>query len=129
MLTDNLECKYHSRPVHTLEEIHLLKSRFPKEIIQYNAFLGDQIVGGVTFYMMGHVIHGQYSGTNDIGKQTGAMEAIYEHVMFQDYVNCQYLDFGTSNEGGGSVLNEGLIDHKEGYGGRTVCYDTYEWTL
>ncbi|MBR6827471.1 MAG: GNAT family N-acetyltransferase [Prevotella sp.] len=129
VLTDNLECKYHSRPVHTLEEIHLLKSRFPKEIIQYNAFLGDQIVGGVTFYMMGHVIHGQYSGTNDIGKQTGAMEAIYEHVMFQDYVNCQYLDFGTSNEGGGSVLNEGLIDHKEGYGGRTVCYDTYEWTL
>ena len=47
--------------------------------------------------------------------------------MYHDYANMRYLDFGTSNEQGGLVLNEGLIAHKEGYGGRTVCYDTYEW--
>ena len=114
---------------HTLDEILLLKSRFPDEIVQYNAFLGDEIVGGITFYVMGHVLHGQYSGTNDVGKQLGAMEAIYNQVMYHDYTGMRYLDFGTSNEDGGVVLNEGLIAHKEGYGGRTLCYDTYEWTL
>ena len=77
---------------------------------------------------MGHVLQGQYSGTNDKGKQYGAMEAIYEQVMYRDFPQMRYLDFGTSNEDGGQVLNEGLIAHKEGYGGRTVCYDTYEWT-
>ncbi len=129
ILNDNLKQKFNAQSVHTLEEITLLKSRFPDKIIQYNAWMGDEIVGGITFYVMGHVLHGQYSGTNDKGKQYGAMEAIYNQVMFQDYVHMRYLDFGTSNEEGGRVLNEGLIAHKEGYGGRTVCYDTYEWIL
>lgn len=129
VLNDNLQRKFQAQSVHTLEEIELLKSRFPNEIVQYNAYLGDKIVGGITFYVMGHVLHGQYSGTTDEGKQTGAMEAIYEQVMYHDFTHCRYLDFGTSNEEGGRILNEGLIAHKEGYGGRTVCYDTYEWNL
>ena len=129
VLNDNLQRRFQAQSVHTLEEIELLKSRFPNEIVQYNAYLGDKIVGGITFYVMGHVLHGQYSGTTDEGKQTGAMEAIYEQVMYHDFAHCRYLDFGTSNEEGGRILNEGLIAHKEGYGGRTICYDTYEWNL
>ena len=129
VLNGNLQQKFKAQSVHTLDEILLLKSRFPDNIIQYNAYLGDDIVGGITFYVMGHVLHGQYSGTNDQGKQCGAMEAIYEQVLFHDYAHMRYLDFGTSNEGGGRVLNEGLTDHKEAYGGRAVCYDTYEWNL
>jgi hypothetical protein len=129
ILEDNLLHRFGTRPVHTLQEIELLKSRFPNEIVQYNVYQGDNIVGGITFYVMGHVLHGQYSGTNDVGKQFGAMEAIYEQVMNSDYANCRYLDFGTSNEQGGLILNEGLISHKEGYGGRTICYDTYGWEL
>ena len=129
VLNDNLQRKFQAQSVHTLEEIELLKSRFSHEIIQYNAYLGDEIVGGITFYVMGHVLHGQYSGTTDDGKRLGAMEAIYDQVMYHDYTHMRYLDFGTSNEQGGQVLNEGLIAHKEGYGGRTICYDTYEWEL
>lgn len=129
LLEDNLMKRFSARPVHSLEEMELLKSRFPDEIVQYNAYLEGNIIGGITFYVMNHVLHGQYSGTNDVGKQTGAMEAIYEQVMFHDFCHCRYLDFGTSNEEGGRILNEGLIAHKEGYGGRTVCYDTYEWDL
>lgn len=129
LLNDNLMQKFNAQSVHTLDEILLLKSRFPENIVQYNAFLGDEIVGGITFYVMGHVLHGQYSGTNDKGKKYGAMEAIYDQVMYRDFTHIRYLDFGTSNELGGKVLNEGLIAHKEGYGGRTVSYDTYEWDV
>mgnify|MGYP002623354557 FL=1 len=129
ILNDNLQKKFGASSVHTLDEILLLKSRFPDEIVQYNAWLGDVLVGGITFYVMGHVLHGQYSGTNDTGKELGAMEAIYDQVMYHDYPHIRYLDFGTSNEEGGLILNEGLIAHKEGYGGRTVMYDTYEWKI
>lgn len=129
VLNDNLQKKFQAQSVHTLQEIELLKSRFPDKIIQYSAYCDGKIVGGVTFYVMGHVLHGQYSGTTDEGKRLGAMEAIYDQVMYHDYQHMRYLDFGTSNEQGGLVLNEGLIAHKEGYGGRTVMYDTYEWIL
>ena len=129
VLNDNLQRKFQAQSVHTLQEIELLKSRFPDKIIQYNAYLDDKVIGGITFYVMGHVLHGQYSGTTDEGIRLGAMEAIYDQVMYRDYAHMRYLDFGTSNEQGGLVLNEGLIAHKEGYGGRTVMYDTYEWIL
>lgn len=129
VLEENLRQRFGAKPVHSLQEILLLKSRFPQLIKQYNAYVGDMLVGGITFYVMGHVLHGQYSATNDVGKECGAMEAIYQQVIDSDFAYCRFLDFGTSNEQGGLVLNEGLIAHKEGYGGRTVCYDTYEWML
>lgn len=43
------------------------------------------------------------------------MEAIYEQLMYKDYPNVPYLDFGSSTENNCSVINAGLIAHKEGY--------------
>ena len=129
ILNDNLKQRFNATPVHTLDEIKLLKSRFPDKIIQYNAYKDGKIIGGITFYIMKNVIHGQYSSTNATGKDLGAMEAIYDKVMYHDYPDYQYLDFGSSTENNCSVINEGLISHKEGYGGRGVVYDTYEWEL
>ena len=49
--------------------------------------------------------------------------------MYEDFPDYPYLDFGRSTEGDGSVLNDGLVAQKEGFGGRAICYDTYDWTL
>ena len=129
VLESNLRQRFNATPVHTLDEMLSLKSKFPDNIIQYNAYLDGEIIGGILFYVMPQVIHGHYSSTNEIGKQNGAMEAIYERVMYKDYAQMPYLDFGSSTEQQGSVINEGLIAHKEGYGGRAICYDTYEWEV
>ncbi len=129
ILEDNLRERFDATPVHTLNEILLLQRRFPDNIIQYSAYRNGHIIGGITFYISKQVIHGQYSATNDEGKEFGAMEAIYEQVMYHDYKDMEYLDFGSSTEADCSVINAGLIAHKEGYGGRGVVYDTYEWQL
>lgn len=129
VLEDNLRKKFDAKPVHSLSEILLLKERFPENIIQYNAYREGRIIGGLTVYLSQQVVHGQYSSTNDEGKEYGAMEAIYEQLMYKDYPDLPYLDFGSSTEQNCSVVNPGLISHKEGYGGRGVCYDTYEWEL
>lgn len=129
ILENNLEERFHVKPVHTLSEMLLLKDKFPEQIIQYNAYKDGHIIGGLTFYITQQVIHGQYSSTNSEGKEYGAMEAIYEQIMYKDYPDYPYLDFGSSTEDNCSFINEGLIAHKEGYGGRGVVYDTYEWDL
>ena len=129
ILEENLMNRFQAKPVHTLEEIALLKSRFPKNIIQYSAYKDEHIIGGILFYITPQVVHCQYISTNAEGKELGAMEAIYNQVMYHDYPQYPYLDFGTSTEQNGAFLNEGLISHKEGYGGRSVVYDTYEWSL
>lgn len=129
ILEENLMNRFQAKPVHTLEEMALLKSRFPKNIIQYSAYKDEHIIGGILFYITPQVVHCQYISTNAEGKELGAMEAIYEQVMYHDYTTYPYLDFGSSTEQNGSILNEGLISHKEGYGGRSIVYDTYEWSL
>ncbi len=131
VLESNLDKRFGASPVHTLAEIELLKSRFPQEIVQYSAYNREgNIIGGLTCYLTPQVFHGQYSATNDEGKEYGAMEAIYDAIFKTDCADrYMYLDFGSSTEQGGSVINEGLIGHKEGYGARGVAYDTYEWDL
>lgn len=129
VLNDNLQERHNVRPVHTLQEIELLHKRFPDNIVQYNSYYQGEVVAGMTFYISRNMIHGQYCSSNDIGKELGAVDAIYNKVMYEDYPDYKYLDFGRSTEGIGDVLNEGLIAQKEGFGGRGVVYDTYEWEL
>ena len=127
VLETNLVDRHGVRPVHTVEEMELLYSRFPKNIVQYNAYLGDEVLAGLTFYLSPQVLHGQYCSSTPLGKKLGAVDAIYDVAMYQDYPDYQYLDFGRSTEGDGSILNDGLVAQKEGFGGRANCYDTYEW--
>lgn len=129
ILTDNLHDKYDARPVHSLEEISLLKSRFPEQIRLYTARLNGETLGGTLLYITPQVVHAQYISASQRGKHLHAIDAIYRQVICEDYAQWPYIDLGTSNEEGGHVLNASLIYQKEGFGGRGVCYDTYEWEV
>lgn len=130
VLSDNLGAKYGVKPVHTLEEIELLHSRFPHNIVLYQAELEGRVVGGVVLYITPQVVHAQYSSATPEGKKLGAIDAIYDRIMHEDYKDYPYFDFGRSTENpDGSGLNETLVFQKEGFGARGLCYDIYEWTL
>ncbi len=129
ILTDNLQTNYHVSPVHSLDEIRLLHSRFPRQLVLYMALLNGEPVAGLVVYLSPQVVHAQYSSATPLGKELGAMDALYDHVMNRVYADYRYLDFGRSTEGDGSVLNASLVSQKEGFAGRTICYDTYEWDL
>lgn len=130
VLTENLGTKYGVRPVHSLQEIELLHSRFPENIVLYQAVKDGEVVGGVVLYVSGQVVHAQYSSATPLGKKLGAIDLIYQRIMLHDYHDYPYFDFGRSTENpDGSGLNEKLVFQKEGFGGRGLCYDIYEYDL
>ena len=129
VLEDNLMTTYQAKPVHTLDEILLLKSRFPNQIKLYVAKREDVVLGGTLLYVTPQVVHAQYISATPEGKHAHAIDALFRKILQEDYKNIPYFDFGTSNEQQGKVLNTSLIYQKEGFGGRAVCYDTYEWEL
>ena len=129
ILEDNLMLTYQAKPVHSLEEILLLKSRFPKQIRLYVAKQEEDVLGGTLLYLTPQVVHAQYISATPQGKHNHAIDAIFRKLLKEEYRDCQFFDFGTSNEDGGKVLNTSLIYQKEGFGGRGVVYDTYEWEL
>ena len=129
ILQGNLQARYGVRPVHTLDEMLVLKSRFPDNIQLYTAQLDGRVIGGTVLYLTGKVLHTQYISSTSEGKHLGAVDALFDCILNKDYANYPIFDFGKSTEGDASTLNESLIYQKEGFGGRGVCYDTYEWRV
>ena len=129
-LLDNvLQKRHNAHPVHSLGEIQTLAERFPKNIRLYVAKRDRKIVAGTVIFETRQVAHVQYIAAGDEGRELGALDLLFRHLINERYRDMQFLDFGTSNEDGGRYLNEGLIFQKEGFGGRAVCYDTYETDL
>ena len=129
VLTENLIAKHSVKPVHTLQEIELLHGRFPENIQLYQARLEGEVLGGVVLYVSPQVVHAQYSSATPEGKKLGVIDLLYDQI-FKDYHDYPYFDFGRSTEHpDGSGLNENLVFQKEGYGGRGLCYDIYEYEL
>lgn len=130
ILSDNLMRKFSAHPVHTLNEIMLLHSRFPDHIQLWAANSAEgEMLAGTVLYVNGGVVHSQYISASDEGKRQHAVDAIYDHIIHRAYADAEYIDLGTSNMPHSSELHDSLIYQKEGFGGRAVCYDTYEWTL
>ena len=129
ILNDNLTTKYAVRPVHTADELRLLQSRFPDQIKLWLVCDGDTPVGGTLLFLTPQVLHTQYISANAFGKQHGAIDLLFDHLLNRVYVDYPYIDFGKSTVSDSADLNEQLIFQKEGFGGRAVCYDTYEYEL
>lgn len=129
VLEDNLGNRYNAKPVHTASEMKLLMSRFSNNIKLYVAKMNGEIVGGTLIYVTPQVVHTQYISASVEGKKHGALDLLFDYIINKVYANCRYFDFGKSTEQGGAYLNESLIFQKEGFGGRGVCYDWYQWEL
>lgn len=129
ILNDNLTNKYSTHPVHSLDELELLHNRFPKSIRLFMAYNVKGIaIGGTVVYEMPQVIHTQYISASKEGKDFGALDFLFDYIINVVYANHKgFFDFGKSTEEQGKVLNTPLIFQKEGFGGRGVCYDCYEW--
>ena len=129
LLEEVLEKYHNARPTHTLQEMAMLMKNFPRNIRLYIVRLEKRIMAGVVIFECRKVAHVQYIASGEEGRQYGALDLLFRHLINERYKTFDYFDLGTSNEDGGRYLNEGLIFQKEGFGGRAVCYDTYEISI
>ena len=125
VLTELLDSRYGVAPVHSLDEIGLLHSRFPDRIRLFTANHNGKVVAGVVIYDTGIVAHAQYIAASPEGKALKALPMLFDHLIQEVFVNRRWFDFGISTEQGGHYLNQGLLRQKAGMGGRGVAYNTY----
>ncbi|NNK88381.1 MAG: GNAT family N-acetyltransferase [Flavobacteriaceae bacterium] len=126
ILIPNLESKHQSRPVHTLDEIRLLKTRFPEQIRQFNVYdSGGIIVAGTTIFDTERVARSQYISGNTEKNNLGSLDLLHDYLLREVFPSKPYFDFGKSNEDEGRTINEGLLYWKEGFGARSVAHDYF----
>lgn len=131
ILEARLSERYGAHPVHSVDEIRLLKSRFPNNIVLW--LISDsagELLGGTVLFVDGQVVKSQYIASTIAGREVNALDYLFS-VLFGYYFRrgYKYFDLGPSCEDGGWRLNEGLIGQKNGYGGRCIAYTTYEVKL
>jgi hypothetical protein len=126
ILTPNLLSRYGVKPVHTLDEIKSLAKSFPTNIRQFNAYMNGVIIAGTTIFETTNVAHAQYISANIDGRNTGALDFLFYELIEHVFEHKNYFDFGISNENNGLTINYGLLDWKEGFGGRTFSHDFFE---
>ncbi|WP_171032461.1 GNAT family N-acetyltransferase [Winogradskyella algicola] len=126
ILMPNLDNKHDVKPVHSLEEIQLLKSRFPDKIRQFNVYHNDIIVAGTTIFETKHVAHSQYISGNSDKNTLGSLDFLHHHLLEVVFADKSYFNFGISNENDGQNINEGLQYWKEGFGARSTTQGFYK---
>jgi hypothetical protein len=126
ILIPNLQEKHGVNPVHTLVEIEELADKFPNNIRQYVIFLDGIIVAGCTIFETENVAHAQYISGNEIGRNSGCLDLLFDWLIIERYQGKMYFDFGIANEEMGQKINKGLMDWKEGFGARAMSHDFYE---
>lgn len=124
----NLKERYNASPVHSLDEMRLLMSRFPDNIRCYLSKKEGKAEAGAIVYITPQTVHVQYAHASPTGKEEGALDILYDYLI-RKYreAGYKYFDIGTSNEDGGRYLNENLIAQKEGFGGRAIAYK--QWVI
>ena len=126
ILGSNLMKRYGTKPVHSYEEIKLLKDRFPDEIRFFSCYKEDQHLGGVVIYASRNVAHIQYVANSEQGRQMHALDLIVPYLITTIYFKKRYLSLGVSTEQQGWYLNRNLSRYKESYGSGAVVHDFYE---
>ena len=129
LLREVLQSRHNAIPVHTLEEMEMLASRFPENIRLFVARQEGAVMAGAVVYETEQVAKTQYLAVSDPRTKCHALDGLIAYLAEERYADKRYIDLGTSMDPTTLQLNEGLIFQKEGFGARAVVYDTYELKL
>ncbi len=126
ILSINLDEKHGLKPVHSLQDILLLKQLLPDNIKLFGAYLdGVMIAMTLIFVKNKFGVHGQYFGIDSQYQDYRPMNLLIDGVAKWALANnFKYFNLGTPNENKGRDINTGLLAFKESFGGTAVLRET-----
>lgn len=125
MLTECLRERHGVCPVHSGEELQLLRDRFPENIRIHLALADGEPQAGVCVYDTPMTAHAQYIATSLRGRELNLLTPLFHQLISDIYASRRYFDFGICNEEHGLYLNAGLLRQKCSYGASGTVYSRY----
>jgi hypothetical protein len=102
---------------------------FPRNIRLLTANHAGRILAGIVIYETNQVARPQYIAASDEGRELCALDLLILHLVDVVYADERFVDFGSSNDASNDDISRGLVDFKEGFGGRSVAHDWYRIDL
>ncbi|OZV69023.1 FemAB family protein [Winogradskyella aurantia] len=131
VLIPRLAEKHNTTPVHTLSEIELLKARFKNEVKQFNIYLKDELLAGITIFDKGRIVKSQYGATTKLGEKERALEYLFLSLIFKFQTEGKhFFSMGTVRDTAKPLgYNKGLLRQKKELGCLEYNQDFYKITL
>lgn len=128
-LNQNLKEKFDSSTTHSYDEIINLSQMMPERIKAYSAEREDGNYGAfVLGFCYKKVFHTQYLDLNyQYSSEYPHLYLIFKLIEMAKKKGYSYFSFGASTENRGQILNEGLFQYKNGYGGGAVLLPAMTW--
>lgn len=127
ILIPRLHEKYQAKPVHSLEQISQLKSKFPQNIKQINAYFEGEIVAGITLFCSQQVVKSQYGAISLKGESVRALDYLFIDLIVKYASEFSFFDMGIVDDN--SSYNKGLLKQKEELGCGVYVQDVYKIAL
>lgn len=116
--------KHQVKPTHTLEELKILKKKFPNEIILLLSYKNDKIVGGALNFITNERTCILFYNMIDYDYQNLQVSSlqIYESLKWAKKNKLNFLDIGVSQlyKDSEIIPHESLINFKEQFGAKTM---------
>lgn len=116
VLIPRLKEKHNAKPVHTLEEIIYLHSKFPENVKQFNVYFEDKILAGITLFVFKNGVKSQYGATTPLGEKMRALDFLFISLIHKFKDKFSFFDMGTVSENQGKSINQGLLKQKQELG-------------
>lgn len=124
-----LKEKYATQPVHSLAEITYLHAKFPKNIEQYNVYLEEEIVAGITIFKTPNVVKSQYGAVTETGKKLRALDGLFVYLIDKFSKTHAFFDMGTVDDTSENGINQGLLTQKLELGCKVNYQNIYQIEL
>ena len=125
ILSNNLKMRHGVTPTHTLDELLLLKKKFPARIRLWGAFWDETLIAGVcNFTVNEKVVLAFYISHDETYQEYRPVNTLFYEIMKQSsFEGFDYLDFGIFTVN--MEPNWGLARFKENFGSRGIFRDTF----
>ena len=122
--------KHNAKPVHTRQEISVLKEKFPNNIRQFSAYYDGVIIAGITIFESEKVVKSQYGATTKKGEEMRALDFLFINLIKKYKSEGKlFFDMGIVNEDDEKGYNAGLLKQKEELGCSVFSQDFYKMKL
>jgi hypothetical protein len=125
LLESNLKNRYKKSPTHSLDELISLKERYPNRIKAWTAVIQKKSIAMVlTFETNLHVVHDFYIAQDFEYAKMQPLYLIFNTIF--DYYReseMKWFNFGISSRD--KWIKKGILDFKEGLGGRGLIRETW----
>lgn len=129
VLEPRLRDRHQVKPVHSKDEITYLAAKFPKNILQFNAYFEEELVAGITLFHFGNGVKSQYGATTEAGQKIRALDFLFISLIEKYKTEVTFFDMGTVTEDNELGYNPGLLQQKQELGCSVFDQDFYSIAL